>query len=433
MGEKRVIKAALLGAGTVGSGTYRLLQLRENEMTDRVGAAVEITRVLVRDTSRKREGFPQEIFTSDWRSIVEDAEISIIIELMGGIEPARTYITEALEHGKNVVTANKDLMAAHGFELMDLADAHHCDLLFEAAVAGGIPIIRPLRECLEGNDITEVMGIVNGTTNYILTKMTQKGMDYSAALKKAQDLGFAEADPTADVEGLDAGRKVAILASLAFHARVTFDDVDIKGISSITADDIRFAKQLGYVLKLIGIARKTNGSIEAGVAPMMIPEDHPLAAVNGSFNAIFLHGDAVDDAMFQGRGAGALPTASAVVGDIIAISRNMLAGCCGRISNRCTKQLPIQQHGDAEHKFFLRMLVEDKPGILAQLASVLGGCNVGISQVIQTNEMEDDNMAELVIITHRVQTRQLEGALMAFSAMPAIRKIASVIRVYSKS
>lgn len=428
----RVIKAALLGAGTVGGGTYRLLEMRRDELEKKTGARVEIKRVLVRDAKKPRAGFPQAILTDDWQSIINDREIEIVIELMGGLEPAGTYITEALMRGKHVVTANKDLMAVRGSELMDLAEAQHCDLLFEASVAGGIPILRPLRECLEGNDITEVMGIVNGTTNFILTNMTQKGMEYAVALKQAQELGFAEADPTADVEGLDAGRKVAILASLAFHAEVTFDDVDIKGISAITKDDIRYAKQLGYVLKLIGIARKVNGQIEAGVAPMMIPEEHPLASVNGSFNAIFLHGDAVDDAMFQGRGAGAMPTASAVMGDIIAIARNITHDCCGRLGNMCDQRIPIQNRGDAEHRFFLRLQVEDKPGILAQLASVLGGCNVGISRVIQTNEAEDDDVAELVMITHKAATRQLEGALTAFGAMPAIRKIASVIRVYGK-
>lgn len=431
--ENKVIKAGLLGAGTVGGGTFRLLQMRKDDLMGRVGANIEITKVLVRDPSKKREGFPAEVLTGSWESIINDPEISIVIELMGGIEPARTYITEALKAGKHVVTANKDLIATHGFELMDLADSMHCDLLFEAAVAGGIPIIRPLRECLEGNNITEVMGIVNGTTNFILTEMTQKGMDYSVALKQAQELGFAEADPTADVEGLDAGRKVAILASLAFHSRVTFSDVDIKGISSITAEDIYYAKQLGYTIKLIGIARNANGEIEAGVAPMMIPDGHPLANVNGSFNAIFLHGDAVDDAMFQGRGAGSLPTASAVVGDIIAIARNMLCGCNGRIANRCTGTLPVQQPGDAEHKYFVRMLVEDRPGILAQLASILGGCDVGISQVIQTNDKEDDEVAELVLITHCVPGSRVESALGAFRALPAVRKVSSVIRVYGKN
>jgi len=431
--ENKVIKAGLLGAGTVGGGTFRLLQMRKDELVNRVGANIEITKVLVRNPNKKREGFPMEVLTDNWESIINDPEISIVIELMGGIEPARTYITQALEHGKHVVTANKDLIATHGFELMNLADKMHCDLLFEAAVAGGIPIIRPLRECLEGNNITEVMGIVNGTTNFILTEMTQKGMAYSIALKQAQELGYAEADPTADVEGLDAGRKVAILASLAFHTKVTFDDVDIKGISAITAEDISFAKQLGFVIKLIGIARNTDGEVEAGVAPMMIPMSHPLANVNGSFNAIFLHGDAVDDAMFQGRGAGSLPTASAVVGDIIAIARNTMCGCNGRIGNRCYNTLPIQASGDAKHKFFMRVVVEDKPGMLAQLASILGGCDVGISQVVQTNDKEADGLAELVIITHSVPTRSIEAALAAFRSLPSVREVSSVIRVYGQN
>ena len=318
MSKYNEIKAALLGAGTVGGGVYKLIEKRKSEMPSKIQAELTITKVLVKNLNKKREGIPDEVLTDDWQGILDDPEISIVIELMGGIEPARTYILEALKAGKNVVTANKDLLAEHGKELMDAAEEYHKDLYFEAAVGGGIPIIRPLKECLAGNNITEVMGIVNGTTNYILTKMTQEGMDFGEALKQAQELGFAEADPTADVEGLDAGRKMAILASIAFHSRVTFDDVEIKGISGITARDIKYAGEFGYVLKLLGVARNVNDKIEVSVSPVMIPEQHPLAKVNDSFNAVFVHGDAVDDAMFQGRGAGEFPTASAVVGDVIA-------------------------------------------------------------------------------------------------------------------
>lgn len=430
MSKYKEIKAALLGAGTVGGGVYKLVERRAAEMPDKVGAELKITKVLVKNLQKKREGIPSEVLTDDWEGIIHDPEISIVIELMGGVEPARTYILQALEAGKNVVTANKDLLAEHGQELMEAAEKNHCDLCFEAAVGGGIPIIRPLKECLAGNEITEVMGIVNGTTNYILTKMTQEGWDFDDALKEAQRLGFAEADPTADVEGLDAGRKMAILASIAFHSRVTFKDVDVKGITKITAKDIQYAKEFGYTLKLLGVARNEEGKMEVGVSPMMIPSSHPLANVNDSFNAVFVHGDAVDDAMFQGRGAGEFPTASAVVGDLISVARDMQYDCCGRIGCSCYKNLSMKPAGEARHKYFLRLIVEDRTGILAGVAGVLGNNGVSINQVIQKPAV--DGVAELVVITDKVETRHLNDALMIFGEMSMIREVASVIRVYTQ-
>ena len=430
MSKYKEIKVALLGAGTVGGGVYKLVERRAAEMPDKVGAELKITKVLVKNLQKKREGIPSEVLTDDWEGIIHDPEISIVIELMGGVEPARTYILQALEAGKNVVTANKDLLAEHGQELMEAAERNHRDLCFEAAVGGGIPIIRPLKECLAGNEITEVMGIVNGTTNYILTKMTQEGWDFDDALKEAQRLGFAEADPTADVEGLDAGRKMAILASIAFHSRVTFKDVDVKGITKITAKDIQYAKEFGYTLKLLGVARNEGGKMEVGVSPMMIPSTHPLANVNDSFNAVFVHGDAVDDAMFQGRGAGEFPTASAVVGDLISVARDMQYDCCGRIGCSCYKNLSMKPAGEARHKYFLRLIVEDRTGILAGVAGVLGNNGVSINQVIQKPAV--NGVAELVVITDKVETRHLNDAMMIFGEMSMIREVASVIRVYTQ-
>ena len=430
MSKYKEIKVALLGAGTVGGGVYKLVERRAAEMPDKVGAELKITKVLVKNLQKKREGIPSEVLTDDWEGIIHDPEISIVIELMGGVEPARTYILQALEAGKNVVTANKDLLAEHGQELMEAAERNHCDLCFEAAVGGGIPIIRPLKECLAGNEITEVMGIVNGTTNYILTKMTQEGWDFDDALKEAQRLGFAEADPTADVEGLDAGRKMAILASIAFHSRVTFKDVDVKGITKITAKDIQYAKEFGYTLKLLGVARNEEGKMEVGVSPMMIPSTHPLANVNDSFNAVFVHGDAVDDAMFQGRGAGEFPTASAVVGDLISVARDMQYDCCGRIGCSCYKNLSMKPAGEARHTYFLRLIVEDRTGILAGVAGVLGNNGVSITQVIQKPAV--NGVAELVVITDKVETRHLNDAMMIFGEMSMIREVASVIRVYTQ-
>ena len=430
MSKYNEIKAALLGAGTVGGGVYKLIEKRKSEMPSKIQAELTITKVLVKNLNKKREGIPDEVLTDDWQEILDDQEISIVIELMGGIEPARTYILQALEAGKNVVTANKDLLAEHGQELMEAAERNHRDLCFEAAVGGGIPIIRPLKECLAGNEITEVMGIVNGTTNYILTKMTQEGWDFDDALKEAQRLGFAEADPTADVEGLDAGRKMAILASIAFHSRVTFKDVDVKGITKITAKDIQYAKEFGYTLKLLGVARNEEGKMEVGVSPMMIPSTHPLANVNDSFNAVFVHGDAVDDAMFQGRGAGEFPTASAVVGDLISVARDMQYDCCGRIGCSCYKNLSMKPAGEARHKYFLRLIVEDRTGILAGVAGVLGNNGVSINQVIQKPAV--NGVAELVVITDKVETRHLNDAMMIFGEMSMIREVASVIRVYTQ-
>ena len=389
--------------------------MRKGEMPFKIQADLQISKVLVRDPSKKREGIPADVLTNDWEGIINDPTIQIVIELMGGIEPARTYILQALEAGKHVVTANKDLMAEHGRE---------------AAVGGGIPIIRPLKQCLAANHITEVMGIVNGTTNYILTRMTEDGMDFEDALKKAQELGFAEADPTSDIEGLDAGRKMAILASIAFHSRVTFQDVDVKGITKITAKDIQYAKEFGYTLKLLGVARNTDRKMEVGVFPMMIPDSHPLANVKDAFNGVFVHGDAVDDAMFQGKGAGEFPTASAVMGDIIAVARNMQYDCCGRIGCSCYKNLPMKEPGESRHRYFIRLIVEDRTGILAGVAGVLGNNNVSISQVIQKPAVS--GVAELVVITDKVEKRYLKDALVIFGQMSMIREVASVIRVYSQ-
>ena len=318
--SKKVIKAALLGLGTVGTGVYKVLKNQEEEMEQKIGASVAVKKILVRNLKKAAAKIPEpELLTNSWQEILEDESIEIVIEVMGGIHPAKEYITQALCAGKHVVTANKDLVASFGGELLDCAAEHHCDFLFEASVAGGIPIIRPLKQCLAGNHISEVVGIVNGTTNFILTKMTQEHMEFADALALATRLGYAEADPTADIQGYDAGRKVAIMASIAFNSRVTFEDVATEGITHISSKDIRYAKELGCVIKLLGVAKNTGDGIEVKVQPMLVPEGHPLASVNDSFNAVFVHGDAVDDAMFYGRGAGELPTASAIV--LIAVNK----------------------------------------------------------------------------------------------------------------
>ena len=430
MTDTKTIKVGLLGLGTVGTGVYKLIGRRSEEMQQKTGAALEIKKILVHNMKKVRQGVDQNLLTDQWKEIIEDDEIQIVIEVMGGIEPAKTMIIEALKAGKNVVSANKDLIAEYGKELYDAAKEGSADFLFEAAAAGGIPIIRPLKQCLEGNQIDEIMGIVNGTTNYILTKMFEDGMDFTEALAKATELGYAEADPTADIEGLDAGRKVAIMASIAFNSRVTFDDVYTEGITKITASDIRYAKETGSVIKLLGVARNTPEGIEVRVHPMLIPERHPLASVNDSFNAVFVHGDAVDDAMFYGRGAGELPTASAVVGDIFDIARNLQYECCGRISCTCYKQLQIKAMDDICSKYFLRMLVENEPGVLAAVTAVFGDRKVSIEQIIQKKKIGE--LAEIVVITEKVKERHVKDSLKAFEEMEAVKKVSSVIRVYGE-
>ena len=448
--QNKIVKAALLGAGTVGSGVYELVKERQEDFPHICGTQIEIAKILVRDASKEREGIPSELLTDNWEEIIADDSISIIIEVMGGIEPAKSYLLEAMkagkqvvtankdliaEHGhelldagKNVVSANKDLIAEHGKELLDAAEEHGVDFLFEAAVAGGIPIIRPLKQCLAANEIDEVIGIMNGTTNYILTRMTQSGLSYDEALKEATDLGYAEADPTADVDGLDAGRKIAIMASIAFHSRVTFSDVYIEGIRNITAKDIFYAKEFNSVIKLVGIARKDEDGIEVKVLPILIPQDHPLATVNDSFNAVFVHGTASDDTMYYGRGAGKRPTASAVTGDLCTVARHIVEKHSNLHVCSCYKELPVKNIQDTYSRFFLRLQVADRPGVLANITSVFGTSQVSIAQIIQKSRQNGN--AELVIITDEVKELYFTDALNILKRLSIVNSISSLIRVY---
>ena len=423
----RKIYAAILGAGTVGTGVYKLCQSMKDDVISKTGAELVVKKVLVRNLDKDRDPIDRELLTDNWKDIIEDKDIEIVIELMGGTTPAKQYILEALEAGKQVVTANKDLLAEHGEEVMGMADKMHADLQFEA-VAGAIPIIRPLKQSMAGNNITEIIGIVNGTTNYILTKMTESGMNYKDALAKATELGYAEADPTADVEGYDAGRKMAIMSSIAFNSRVTFNQVYTEGITKITAEDIKYAKEFGYVIKLLGLARNTPDGIEVKVHPMLIDENHPLATVRDSFNAVFVHGEASDDTMFMGRGAGQMPTASAVMGDIIDVCRNIVHGSCGKIGCSCYKELPVKDISETKSKFFLRIEALDKQGVLANIASVLGNNDVSIAQVVQKSRK--DGVAELVIITDVVAEKNFNDAMTVFNGLSVVKEIAGVIRVY---
>lgn len=430
MENPKKVKVALLGVGTVGTGVYKILTAQREELKYKVGAELEIAKILVRDRTKERPGIPKELLTDCFQEILEDPEIQIVVEVMGGIEPARTYILEAFRHGKHVISANKDLIAEDGKELFEAAEEHGRDFLFEAAVAGGIPIIRPLKQCLAGNHLTEVMGIVNGTTNFILTKMTESGMDFADALRMAQELGYAEADPTSDVEGLDAGRKMAIMASIAFHTRITFKDVYTEGITKISADDIRYAKEMGCDIKLLGVAKNMPEGIEVRVHPMLIPSNHALASVRDSFNAVFVHGDAVGDAMFYGRGAGELPTGSAVAGDVIDAARNIQYGCSGRIGCTCYKTIPIKKMEDTFNSYFLRIQVRNRPGVLASIAAVFGNNQVSIAQIVQKKAVKD--RAELVVITDSVCEKNMRDSVTILEGMSIIKEISSIIRVYTE-
>ncbi|MCI5649998.1 MAG: homoserine dehydrogenase [Fusicatenibacter sp.] len=427
--EERVIKVAMMGLGTVGTGVYKVLKNQQEDMVPKLGARVELKKILVRNLEKAAAKVDDpSILTNSFEEIANDPEIDIVIEVMGGKQPAMNYILACLDAGKNVVTANKDLVASEGKKLLAAAKRNGKDFLYEASVAGGIPIIRPIKQCLAGNHITEIIGIFNGTTNFILTKMTQEGMEFDEALRLAQDLGYAEADPTSDVEGLDAGRKVAILASAAFNSRVTFEDVYTEGIAKITATDIRYAKEMGCDIKLLGVAKDTPEGIEVRVHPMLIDSSHPLASVNDSYNAVFVTGDAVQDTMFYGRGEGELPTASAIVGDVYDIVRNILWDCCGRIGCTCYRDRPIKRVGEISSRYFVRMQIENRYGTLASVASVFGNNQVSIAQMVQ--KRVNGTVAEIVVITDQVKERHFMDAMKILGGMSIIKEISSVIRVY---
>ena len=421
-----MIKVAIMGFGTIGSGVAEVLDINKKSIAARVGDEVELKYVL---DLRDFEGDPiQEKIVHDYKVIAEDPEVAIVVETMGGVEPAYTFVKTMLEAGKHVTTSNKALVAAKGAELIALAKEKNVNFMFEASVGGGIPIIRPLNSCLTADEIEEITGIVNGTTNYMMTEMTEKGADFNEVLKDAQAKGYAEKDPTADVDGLDAGRKIAIMASIAFHSRVTFSDVYIEGIRNITAKDIFYAKEFNSVIKLVGIARKDEDGIEVKVLPILIPQDHPLATVNDSFNAVFVHGTASDDTMYYGRGAGKRPTASAVTGDLCTVARHIVEKHSNLHVCSCYKELPVKNIHDTYSRFFLRLQVADRPGVLANITSVFGTSQVSIAQIIQKSRQNGN--AELVIITDEVKELYFTDALNILKRLSIVNSISSLIRVY---
>lgn len=424
MREKIVV--GLIGCGTVGSGVFRILVENRELIARRLGCPLEISRVAVRDLADPRYvEVPPHMLTTDAREVVRDPGVDIVVEVIGGIEPARSFILEAIERGKHVVCANKELVSTHGREILEAAERRGVDFAFEASVGGAIPIIMPLKYSLAGNSIKEVLGIVNGTTNYILTRMSEDGLDFQQALRQAQERGYAEADPTNDVEGKDAAAKLAILASIAFNSRVTLGDVYTEGITGVTEADIRFASELGYAIKLLAIAKDEGDGISVRVHPTMIPFQHPLASVREENNAIFVSGDAAGELMFYGKGAGSLPAASAVVGDVVTIARNVLAG--GRmVGCTCFRDRPIKPMEEIESRYFMIFDVPDRPGVLAKIAGVFGENMVSIKSVIQHGTGEE---ARIVLVTHRVKEGRMRETVRGLEQLDVVERIVSLIRV----
>jgi len=422
------LKVALLGCGVVGSQVVRLMREQHDDLAARVGAPLEIAGVAVRRLGRKRDvEVDPALLTTDAASLVTRDDVDIVVEVIGGIEPARSHITAALANGKSVVTANKALLAEDGASLFEAARAGNGDLYFEASVAGAIPLLRPLRESLAGDRVNRVLGIVNGTTNYILDKMDSTGASFTDALEEAQTLGYAEADPTADVEGFDAAAKAAILAGLAFHSRVTAEQVHREGITEITATDVASAKAMGYVIKLLAIcARSDDGrSIGVRVHPAMIPRSHPLAGVREAYNAVFVEAESAGQLMFYGKGAGGAPTASAVLGDLVAVARNRLAGARGPDESTYAS-LPVHPMGETVTRCHVALDVADKPGVLARVAELFAKHDVSIQTVRQEGHGDD---AQLVIVTHRATDAALSATMEGLRELDIVGAVASVMRV----
>ncbi|MCC3651677.1 MULTISPECIES: homoserine dehydrogenase [Streptomyces] len=427
MMRTRPLKVALLGCGVVGSEVARIMTTHADDLTARIGAPVELAGIAVRRPDRVREGVPAELVTTDATALVKRGDIDVVVEVIGGIEPARTLITTAFEQGASVVSANKALLAEDGAALHAVAQRHGADLYYEAAVAGAIPLVRPLRESLVGDKVNRVLGIVNGTTNFILDRMETGGTGYSEALDEATALGYAEADPTADVEGFDAAAKAAILAGIAFHTRVRLDDVHREGITEVTAADIASARRMGRTVKLLAICERAEDgrSVTARVHPAMIPLSHPLASVREAYNAVFVEAEAAGQLMFYGPGAGGAPTASAVLGDLVAVCRNKLNGATGP-GESAYSRLSVSPMGEVVTRYHISLDVADKPGVLAQVAAEFNEHGVSIETV---HQQVKDGEASLVVVTHRASDAALSATVGALRALDTVRGVAGIMRV----
>lgn len=425
----KTVKIALLGFGTVSQGTFNLLQDNVDLITNRSGVTIEISKIFVRNPDKYTNiTLPSTAqYVTNIDDVLNDESIAIVVELMGGTTFAKDCVEVALKHGKSVVTANKDLLAEAGPYLFDLAYKNHVDLRFEASVLGGIPIIRTLYDSLGGNRITELVGIMNGTTNFILSKMTDEGLSYGDVLKEAQDLGYAEADPTADVEGLDAARKLAILASISFNRRIFFEDVTVEGITKIDTEDISFGKEFGYNIKLIGIAKESSKGLSLNVYPAFVPLTHPLASVRGSYNAIYIKGNGIDDAMFYGRGAGSLPTGSSVVSDIMEVAKNVAFESTGRFKPFYFDQKNIYSPGKIQSSYYMRLAVDNKTGVLAKIATKLAEQKISVLSIVQRNK--DPETAVLAIVTSKCPHSYILNLIDSFNSLRSVKDVCSVIRI----
>jgi homoserine dehydrogenase len=429
--NREVIKVGMLGMGTVGSGVLKVLGQNGSEIKNKLGTRLEVVRIAVRDVDKEREpAVDRALLTDNPDHVTDDPEIDIVVEVMGGVEAARRSVARALSHGKYVVTANKDLMARHGMELLQVAAVNGKNILYEASVGGGIPLIRPLKRCLAANRVISLMGIINGTTNYILTKMSREGREFGEALAEARQLGFAEADPSSDLEGRDAAYKLCILASLAFSSQVDMADIHTEGISEIKLRDIRYAAELGYAVKLLAMAEEVEQGLKLRVNPVLIPLNHPLAAVSNEFNGIFIEGDAVGEVMFYGRGAGSLPTASAVCADIMEAARNIKHEVENGIVETTFGRKPVVPMKEQESRFYLRLKAKDQPGVFAQLATAFGNAKVSLDMIIQ--KRSDAETAEIVLVTHSVTEGNFAEAMSEIRAMSTIKTINSILRVVEK-
>ncbi|MBC2581459.1 homoserine dehydrogenase [Clostridium sp. DJ247] len=424
------VKIALLGLGNVGKGVWNILNANKEAIMKRAGYDIEIAKILVRDINKNRSvDVPEELLTTNADEIFEDDSIKIVVEVIGGLEPAKEYILNAISKKKHVVTANKLLIATNGQQIFKEAENKGVIVNFEASVAGGIPVIHGINESLTANKIEEVIGIINGTTNYILTKMTLEGMSFEAALKEAQEKGYAEADPTSDVEGYDAVYKLAILTTLAFETEVDVSNIYREGITKIQSVDIQYAKELGYVIKLLAIVKEVDGKLELRVHPTMIPAIHPLANVNDSFNAIFIKGNAVGDLMLYGRGAGELPTGSAVVGDIISVLRNDRDGI--NVIPKHYTDIAVSSMDDVNAEYYLRITVKNVPGVLGKITTIFGENEVSILSFIQKPEKKD--LVSIVFVTHDTREGNVNKALEQIRNLEVVNKVENVIRIENLS
>lgn len=424
-----ICRVGFLGFGNIGNGVFKILNNKKSEIQQRENVTFIIEKVLVKDRTKKREAsLPERVYTEDYKEIVNNENISIIVEVMGGIEPARTYILEALKNGITVVTANKEVLALHWDEFEEAAKQSGAGLYFEASAAGGIPIIKVLRHSLQANNISSIMGIVNGTTNYILTKMSEDKRTFEDVLEEAKKLGYAEPNPFSDVSGLDVAYKLSILSSIAFHTRITVESIYKEGVTSITPKDIEYGNELGYTLKLLAIAKKTGNMIETRVHPTFINSNHPLASVRDSYNAVFIDGDAVGNLMLYGRGAGDLPTGSAIVSDVISAIKNRGRHSYQTFYNSRMGVEEVEFEDNWESEFFIRFTVKDNPGVLSKIAGIFGKYGVSIASVIQKERLEEI-IAPLIFVTHRAKEKSISNAIKDIEKEDAVLEIGNVIRV----